>query len=58
MLTFLMVTFALIIISSKNVGEASSPSFGGCGYGVRTMPAVSDYGYVEYHPSGRICWYY
>jgi len=25
---------------------------------VRTLPRVSDYGYVEYHTSGRICWYY
>mmetsp|Transcript_22480 Transcript_22480/g.34239 ORF Transcript_22480/g.34239 Transcript_22480/m.34239 type:complete len:163 (-) Transcript_22480:74-562(-) len=35
-------------------GDASSR--GDCEY-VRVFPAVSDYGYVEYHPSGRICWY-
>jgi len=36
-------------------GDASSR--GDCEY-VRVFPETSDYGYVEYHPSGRICWYY
>lgn len=36
---------------------SAGTSLRGCA-GVRTLPEVSDYGYVEYHPSGRICWYY
>lgn len=37
--------------------DAWSFGHGTCSY-VQAVPAVSDYGYVEYHTSGRICWYY